>query len=442
MGVVYAAHHLELNTRVAIKVLQPKLAGDPIARARFLREARLAASIGGDHSTRIFDVGADDAGTPYMVMEYLAGESLDRRLEREGRLPLGDVATIMMQLLGVLAEAHAGGLVHRDLKPANLFLTERVGENIWVKVMDFGISKYTGPVGVDPAPKEPSLSLTEPRTLLGSPEYMSPEQLRDSANVNARADIWACGVVIFELLSGKVPFEGQTLADLCAQIISSEPKSLGTVCPVALPAPIVELVAQCLQKEANARPSSAYEIAAVLAPYASESARALLPGIRARAAERSETATPSMRPPRSEAGPGGESSPTEPQPLAVETGSVSAPQRRSGRRRTWIGISLVVLTSAVAYRISARPGPLRTEPSANAADRIVPALERIGGPPTPGSLGTSSLSAPQPSSGGTARPPVPVPRATVPGASAASSGNAAKVKPGRIQNIDGIELIP
>ena len=278
MGVVYAADHLELKTRVAIKFLQPRLARDASARARFLREARLAASVEGEHSARIRDVGTDEVGRAYIVMEYLAGETADERLAREQKLSVSDAATVMVQLLDALAEAHAKGLVHRDLKPANIFLVEQPGEAIWVKVLDFGISKV---VSQDVSPTASTASLTEPRTLLGSPQYMSPEQLRESASVDARSDIWACGVVFFELLTGQAPFEGATLADLYAQIVSGVPRTLASAGGGGVPSPIARVIERCLRKDASERPQSAYDLAVAIAPFANESTRALLPRIRA-----------------------------------------------------------------------------------------------------------------------------------------------------------------
>ena len=278
MGIVYGADHLELRTRVAVKLLQPNLAEDATARARFLREARLAASIEGDHSARIHDVGTDERGRPYMVMEHLSGETASARLAREGRLPVVDAATLMLQVLDVLAEAHAKGLVHRDLKPANLFLVNKPGEPVWVKVLDFGISKVAG--AADGLETRASTTLTGPRTMLGSPEYMSPEQLRDSSSVDTRSDIWACGVILFELLSGKMPFKGASLPDLYARIVAHEPHTLsGTV--DAVPGPVSRMIERCLRKDPAQRPQTAYELAVGLAPYATDSARALLPRIRA-----------------------------------------------------------------------------------------------------------------------------------------------------------------
>ncbi|CAN5349174.1 hypothetical protein BH09MYX1_BH09MYX1_35120 [soil metagenome] len=276
MGVVYGGLHLELKTRVAIKFLLPDAMTDARAKARFLREARLAASIEGEHSTRIQDVTIDESGRAFIVMERLSGESADARLIREGRLGLADAATIIVQMLDAVAEAHARGLVHRDLKPANLFLTERPGESIWVKVLDFGISKLT-----EETKDEESITLTAPRTLLGSPEYMSPEQLRDSASVDLRSDLWACGVTLYELLSGQTPFRGDNLADLCALVLAASPPPLSTVGVERVPPDVERIIRKCLEKERSNRPRNAYEVASALAPFAHESALALLPRIRA-----------------------------------------------------------------------------------------------------------------------------------------------------------------
>lgn len=286
MGVVWGGVHADLGTRVAIKVLQPALAADERARARFLREARLAASIESDHSTRIHDVGTDEAGLPYMVMEHLVGEGTNVRLARERRMPLADAATLVLQLLDALAEAHAKGLVHRDLKPANLFLVERPGEAIWVKILDFGISKRAD----DDVPS--GSSLTEPRTILGSPHYMSPEQLKGSSRIDARSDLWACGVLLHELLSGERPFQGASLPELYARIMSEPPRPLAPAVPGGLPTSVERMVARCLRKDPDARPRSAYELGVALAPYASDSARAALPRLRAWAKDVPEAPAP------------------------------------------------------------------------------------------------------------------------------------------------------
>ena len=406
MGVVYAAYHRELETRVAIKVLQPRLASDPTARARFLREARLAASIEGEHSTRIHDVGADDLGRPYLVMELLAGEALDEKLARDGRLGLRDAATIMMQLLDALAEAHAKGLVHRDLEPGNLFLVTRPGEPVWVKVMDFGVSKLAPAweAGAEP----PSSKLTAPRTVLGSPAYMSPEQLRDAAVVDLRSDLWACGVILFELLTGQMPFEGPSLPDLYARIVSEPPRSLSSAGAPDVAAPVARLVERCLQKDPARRPGSAHDLAVVLAPFASDSARALVPRVRAWCKT--------------------EPAPRSPVPPA---------------RRALAGLGLVLVSGLGAFALASMRAPPR-----RIADVRSPMVLPLRPPPAPSSAAsTVTVAAPLPRSAPSAAPPVTTAERTGPrpGASAARpapSATARKNPPSeRIQDLDGIELI-
>lgn len=277
MGIVWAGHNLGLQTRVAIKLLQPRLAEDATAKERFLREARRAASIEGEHSVRIHDVGADEDDQPYIVMERLEGETVEARLAR-GNLSIATAATVMLQLLDALAEAHARGLVHRDLKPANVFLVDRPGEAVWVKVLDFGIAKLSSGAS-DPAGS--SVTLTAPHTVVGSPQYMSPEQLRDAASVDARSDLWTCGVLLFELVSGALPFDSPSLAELLVQIVSGSPRALASTHAEGVPPAVARLIDRCLRKEPDERPQTAYELAAELAPFAHPSARALLPRIRA-----------------------------------------------------------------------------------------------------------------------------------------------------------------
>lgn len=413
MGVVYAGEHLELQSPVAIKVLQPSLATDRGARARFLREARLAASIQGDHVVRIHDVGTDEDDRPYMAMELLSGESVDARLAREGKLPLELTATIVLQMLEALGEAHAKGLVHRDLKPANLFLVDRPGEACWVKVLDFGISKAWG------AEPTSTFDITAPQTILGSPEYMSPEQLRDAAQVESRSDLWACGVVLFELLSGSMPFEGSSLAELCANVIGSPPRTLASA-GVQVPADVAEVVSRCLAKDPVARPRSAYEIAVVLAPYASSAAAALLPRIRAWSAASSATI-----------------------PGAVLS-TQSAPRAKArGIGRGLGGVAVVMALGALALGLVRRASSVA--PSAPAAAGLVmPATTAAAKAPSAAAESTSPPIAQVPSAS-LAAPPPPVVSAAKQSGSAPGAGVAPASKPrpaARKQlDLDAIELV-
>jgi serine/threonine-protein kinase len=328
MGVVFQGEHLLLKTRIALKCLRTELCGDSAALARFLQEARLAASIENEHSTRIHDVGTTADGLPYIVMEYLRVVALDAHLEQHGPLPVLDVVTIVLQLLSVLAEAHGKGLVHRDLKPANLFLQERSTGELWVKVMDFGISKYVGAEAPHPLP-----AITTPHTFLGSPQYMSPEQLRDASTVDHRSDIWSTGVVLYELLSGVLPFDAESLADLCSAVLSREPASLRSY-RGDIPPGLEEVVRRTLAKDPNDRPQTVGELALLLAPYATEQARASVGRINAACLKSSRALRGST-------------------PLVVEGRAAPRPGR-SRYASLALGFALVAAAGAAAYVLAPR----------------------------------------------------------------------------------------
>lgn len=255
MGIVFGGEHARLRQAVAIKVLAPKYAADAQCRARFLREARAAASLRSERTVRIFDVGTTESDLPFLVMERLVGESLEARLER-GILPVDVALDICGQALEALSEAHTRGLVHRDLKPGNLFLTPKDDGAVAVKVLDFGIAKSLTEVDASTS----DVSLTAPRTLLGSPLYMSPEQLRDASGVDVRADVWAMGVVLFECLTGRAPFESASVPELYAKILNEAAPSVRSLVP-GVPAAVDALVARCLEKDRNARFADATELA-------------------------------------------------------------------------------------------------------------------------------------------------------------------------------------
>lgn len=262
MGLVLSGEHKLLRQGVAIKVLSPKFASDKNFRARFLREARAAASLSSEHAVRIFDVGTTSTKLPFMVMERLEGESLEERLER-GTIGASLAVDWILQATRAVAEAHERGLVHRDLKPGNLFLTTRSDGRVFVKVLDFGISK-----SMDESDGSTSdVSLTAPRALLGSPLYMSPEQLRDSSAVDARTDVWALGVVLFELLSGRAPFESSSVPELYAKILNDPVPRLSTLVPT-VSRELEALVHRCLEKDRDARFADAAELGRALAQFA------------------------------------------------------------------------------------------------------------------------------------------------------------------------------
>ncbi|KYG10530.1 hypothetical protein BE21_11405 [Sorangium cellulosum] len=228
MGSVWVARHINLGSPVAVKFMAPTFATSAMFLARFEREARIAASLKSPHVVYVQDYGVDD-DTPYLVMELLQGEDLGTRLERVGRLSLVDATLILMQAGKAIRRAHEAGLVHRDLKPANLFLAraEEEQEEI-VKVLDFGIVKETG------------VHLTEEVTrtgeLLGSPHYMSPEQVRGEKDVDQRSDLWSLGVILFCAVTGELPFQGDQLGAVIANILVAPVPSASTLAPDLPPA--------------------------------------------------------------------------------------------------------------------------------------------------------------------------------------------------------------
>lgn len=264
MGVVIAARHLQLEERVAIKMMLADAASSPEAVARFLREARAAARLQSSHVARVSDVGTLEDGRAYMVIEYLDGADLSRVLEQRGPLPVGDAVDYVLQAAEAIAEAHSIGIVHRDLKPSNLFLTERRDRTPLIKVLDFGISKMSA--GTGPASSSDH-TMTGTSALMGSPVYMSPEQMTSARDVDGRTDIWALGVVLYELLAGKPPFMAETLPQICGLVLQ------GPFTPLSerrrdLPAPLEAAVRRCLEKRAADRYPSILQLALALQQFA------------------------------------------------------------------------------------------------------------------------------------------------------------------------------
>ncbi|WP_437659156.1 serine/threonine-protein kinase [Sorangium sp. So ce1182] len=240
MGSVWVARHINLGSPVAVKFMAPTYAASSTFVARFEREARIAASLQSPHVVYVQDYGIDD-DTPYLVMELLQGEDLGTRLERVGRLSLADATLILMQAGKAIRRAHDAGLVHRDLKPANLFLV-RVEEeqDEVVKVLDFGIVKETGPHLTD--------EVTRTGELLGSPHYMSPEQVRGEKDVDRRSDLWSLGVILFCAVTGELPFQGDQLGAVIANILVAPLPSASRLAP-DLPPAIDAFFARALSRD-------------------------------------------------------------------------------------------------------------------------------------------------------------------------------------------------
>jgi len=264
MGVVVSATHVRLVQRVAIKFLLPHAADDEHTVARFAREARALARLDSEHIARVIDVGALATGVPYMVLEHLGGHTLADLINARGPLPIGEAVAYALEACEAMAEAHAAGIVHRDLKPENLFLANRPDGSQVIKVIDFGISKMTDPLELGPR----SSTLTGAAAIVGSPLYMSPEQLCAARDADARSDIWSLGVTLFELLTGQGPFVWRSMPELCAAVLKEPPRPLRELLPEA-PEGLEELLTKCLEKEPVKRPASMTELAEGLRPFAS-----------------------------------------------------------------------------------------------------------------------------------------------------------------------------
>jgi serine/threonine-protein kinase len=267
MGVVVAAHHIQLDQKVALKFLRLTALYNPDAATRFAREARAAVKIKSEHVARVIDVGTLDSGAPYMVMEYLEGTDLAAWLKTRGRLPVEQAVEFVLQACVAVADAHALGIVHRDLKPANLFCVRRSDGQLSVKVLDFGISKMTESGG-GTAPE----SFTQTSDVLGSPSYMSPEQMRSAKDVDALTDIWALGVILFELVAGRPAFVARSLTELVLKVTNDPPPPLRSLRPDAPPG-LEAVVSKCLQKDPRQRYRNVADLAQALAPFAPKRAQ-------------------------------------------------------------------------------------------------------------------------------------------------------------------------
>lgn len=272
MGLVYAAIHMDLGRRVAIKLLHSENRDSAATAARFLLEARATARLNGPHVAKVLDIGRLDEQSPYLVMEYLEGTNLQQLLVDQGPQPVSRGVDFLLDACEALAEAHRAGIVHRDLKPANLFLTRDVYGDPTIKVLDFGISKFLEPT------RDEALGLTDSRALMGSPVYMSPEQMRSARDVDHRTDIWSLGAVLFELLTGRPVWTGQSLSELCAQVARDPAPNVREFCQGASQE-LSDIITRCLQKDVVLRYQQVVDLALALERFASPQGKATLPRI-------------------------------------------------------------------------------------------------------------------------------------------------------------------
>ncbi len=263
MGIVLAAYQTDLARPVALKLLHPSALSSAEARARFLREARAAAALESDHAVRVLDTGVLEDGSPYMAMEHLEGEDLEKLLAASGAFPIATAVACVLEAAHAIGEAHARGIVHRDIKPSNLFVARRFDGSERVVVLDFGISKGTSTASGN-------LGLTGSADSMGSPMYMSPERVRGDESVDTRSDIWALGAVLYELVTGKPPFEAKSLTTLAAMILEVEPRPPRELRP-DLELALEAVVLRCLRKRPEERLASVAELVRALSPMAPRS---------------------------------------------------------------------------------------------------------------------------------------------------------------------------
>jgi serine/threonine-protein kinase len=384
MGFVVAARHIDLGESVALKFLRREALAHEELVMRFATEARAAVRIKSEYVARVFDVGNLPDGVPFIVMEHLIGKDLCQLLHEQGQLPVRTVVEYVMQVCEALAAAHSIGVVHRDIKPENLFLTDRAQGMHIVKVLDFGISKValTGSA-FDHQP------LARTMMPMGSPVYMSPEQIRASDEIDARTDIWSLGCVLYELMTGVPAFDAPSLTQLSATILEKDPVPMTSLAP-DVPPELEAIVLKCLEKNRDARYKNIAELAIALYPFAPRRARISAERCASLLSESSHGALefelPSVAPPAhptlrgrmTSTNAGGPTSTNSPTAVLIEDPDVANPPFVSKKRRLWVGAGL-----GAATLLGALFGATRAPDDSAAATSMTRPVAAAGAPLAP-----------------------------------------------------------
>jgi len=358
MGIVVQATHIQLHQPVAVKFLLPEVLANPQVVQRFLREAQAVVRLKNEHVARVIDVGALEDGAPYMVLEYLEGTDLADFPRQQ--LTIGQIVDLMLQACEALAEAHAMGIIHRDIKPANFFITRRSDGSLLLKVLDFGISKIQQTAT--------ERSLTASSIAMGTPSYMSPEQMKSARDVDHRSDIWALGVVLYELLQGTLPFIADSYGAMAIKIATEPLPPLSA----RLPRGLAEIVYRCLQKDRGTRFQNVAEFAHVLAPYAQSTAQAVVSVERACRVLGADPRPPST--------------------LTSSTGAITRPPHPVRRTPIIAGGVAVVGAIVVAILISRGDDPAAAlSPEAPSPAPSIPQREPAEAPAPPDAAGPTAL---------------------------------------------------
>jgi len=345
-GLVYEAMHTGLRSLVALKVLNPEARQNPQTVARFRQEAWTSAQIASPHVVRVMDIDVLADGTPFLVMEHLMGQDLEREIRARGRLPVREAVDYLLQAASGVREAHARGVIHRDLKTSNLFLVnEPSGRKI--KVLDFGLSKIAAKFG-----------MTATYSALGTPSYAAPEQLRSAKDADARSDIWSLGVILYQLLSGRRPFAGKTMADLIVEIGTTQAPDLARVAP-DVPAGVCQAVMRTLAKKPAQRFQTVDEFARAIAPFGTPGMYGMNDGPRSARAS---------RPPEPALGPSS---------TFLDSTKDTPPEQRRNRLRTGIALTAVTVLLTVGVGITLGRSFLVPAPPSTVAEP-----ERHASPPS------------------------------------------------------------